>query len=98
MARRVYAGNLNFDLTDEGLRLVFARVGGVEQAVVMRDRWTGLSRGFGFVDMITSEDADAAIGELDGTQVMGRALRVAPAKPREDRSPEGSSTDAGSHQ
>jgi cold-inducible RNA-binding protein len=90
MARRVYAGNLNFDLTDAGLRAVFARVGGVEQAVVMRDRWTGLSRGFGFVDMMTSEDAEAAIGELNGTEVMGRILRAAPAKPRENGSPQGS--------
>jgi cold-inducible RNA-binding protein len=90
MARRVYAGNLNFDLTDAGLRAVLARVGGFEQAVVMRDRWTGLSRGFGFVDMMTSEDAEAAIGELNGTEVMGRILRAAPAKPRENGSPQGS--------
>ena len=84
MSRRVYAGNLNFDLTDAELRAVFARVGGVEQAVVVRDRWTGRSRGFGFVDMMTVEDAEAAIGELDGTEVMGRVLRVALAKPREN--------------
>jgi cold-inducible RNA-binding protein len=93
MARRVYAGNLNFDLTDAGLRAVFARVGGVEQAVVMRDRWTGLSRGFGFVDMMTGEDAEAAIGELNGTEVMGRTLRVAPAKPRENTSSQASSVE-----
>ncbi|HXZ87102.1 MAG TPA: hypothetical protein VEF07_00935 [Candidatus Binataceae bacterium] len=84
MSRRVYAGNLNFELNDDGLRAVFARVGGVEQAEVMKDRWTGLSRGFGFVDMMTAEDAEAAIGELDGAEVMGRALRVALAKPREN--------------
>ena len=84
MSRRIYAGNLNFELNDDGLRAVFARVGGVEQAEVMKDRWTGLSRGFGFVDMMTAEDAEAAIGELDGAEVMGRALRVALAKPREN--------------
>jgi len=49
MSRRIYAGNLNFDLDDAALRAVFARVGGVEQAEVMKDRWTGMSRGFGFV-------------------------------------------------
>jgi RNA recognition motif-containing protein len=86
MSRRIYAGNLNFDLDDGGLRAVFARVGGVEHAEVMKDRWTGMSRGFGFVDMMTAEDAEAAIGELNGTEVMGRALRVALAKPREDSS------------
>ncbi|HTT75614.1 MAG TPA: hypothetical protein VMF50_06485, partial [Candidatus Binataceae bacterium] len=57
--------------------------GGVEQAEVMKDRWTGLSRGFAFVDMMTAEDAEAAIKELNGAEVMGRVLRVALAKPRE---------------
>jgi RNA recognition motif-containing protein len=81
--RRLYAGNLNFDLDDDSLRELFARVGGVEQAEVMKDRWTGLSRGFAFVEMMTAEDAEAAINELHGAEVMGRVLRVALAKPRE---------------
>ena len=66
MNRRVYAGNLNFEMTDILLRQTFARVGGVENAEVIKDRWTGISRGFGFVEMMTTEDAEAAIGELDG--------------------------------
>ena len=82
--RRLYAGNLNFDLDDEALKELFARAGGVERAEVMKDRWTGLSRGFAFVDMMTAEDADAAISELNGTEVMGRLLKVAIAKPREN--------------
>jgi len=81
--RRLYAGNLNFDLDDNALRELFARVGGVEQAEVMKDRWTGLSRGFAFVEMMTAEDAEAAINELHGAEVMGRMLKVALAKPRE---------------
>ena len=81
--RRLYAGNLNFDLDDNSLRDLFARVGGVEQAEVMKDRWTGLSRGFAFVEMMTAEDAEAAINELHGAEVMGRVLKVALAKPRE---------------
>jgi RNA recognition motif-containing protein len=81
--RRLYAGNLNFDLDDNSLRELFARVGGVEQAEVMKDRWTGLSRGFAFVEMMTAEDAEAAISELHGAEVMGRVLKVALAKPRE---------------
>jgi RNA recognition motif-containing protein len=72
--RRLYAGNLNFDLDDDSLRELFARTGGVERAEVMKDRWTGLSRGFAFVDMITAEDAEAAINELNGAEVMGRVL------------------------
>lgn len=82
--RRLYAGNLNFDLDDEALKELFARAGGVERAEVMKDRWTGLSRGFAFVDMITAEDADAAIAELNGMEVMGRMLKVAIAKPRDN--------------
>lgn len=82
MSRRLYAGNLNFEMTDAALRETFARVGGVENAEVIKDRWTGISRGFGFVEMMTTEDAEAAISELDGSEVMGRLLRVALAKPR----------------
>ncbi|MGH7932271.1 MAG: RNA recognition motif domain-containing protein [Candidatus Binataceae bacterium] len=82
--RRLYTGNLHFEVTDAALRDIFARVGGVEHAEVMKDRWTGLSRGFGFVDMMTAEDAETAIGELDGAEMMGRTLRVALAKPRDN--------------
>jgi RNA recognition motif-containing protein len=82
MSRRLYVGNLNFEMSDVALREMFARVGGVERAEVIKDRWTGVSRGFGFVEMITTEDADTAINELDGVAAMGRVLRVALAKPR----------------
>jgi RNA recognition motif-containing protein len=82
MSRRVYAGNLSFEMTDLLLRETFARVGGVEAAEVVKDRWTGISRGFGFVEMITIEDAETAVEELNGCEVMGRMLRVALAKPR----------------
>lgn len=82
--RRLYTGNLHFEITDTALHDIFARVGGVEHAEIMKDRWTGLSRGFGFVDMMTAEDAEAAITELDGAEVMGRRLRVALAKPRDN--------------
>jgi RNA recognition motif-containing protein len=87
MSKRIYAGNLNFEMTDSLLRQTFARIGGVENAEVVRDRWTGVSRGFGFIEMMTGEDAEAAVGELNGFEVMGRELRVALAKPRgSDRS------------
>jgi RNA recognition motif-containing protein len=82
MSRRLYVGNLSFDMSDTTLRETFARVGGVEKAEVIKDRWTGISRGFGFVEMITAEDAETAISELDGFAAMGRVLRVALAKPR----------------
>jgi len=82
MSRRLYVGNLNFEMSDTALRETFARVGGVEHAGIVKDRSTGLSRGFGFVEMITAEDAETAITELDGHEAMGRVLRVALAKPR----------------
>lgn len=82
MSRRLYVGNLNFEINDSSLREVFSRAGGVAQAEVIKDRWTGLSRGFGFVEMMTAEDAEVAIDELDGAEAMGRKLRVALAKPR----------------
>ena len=82
MSRRVYVGNLSFEMTDLLLRETFARVGGVEAAEVVKDRWTGISRGFGFVEMITVEDAETVVDELNGSEVMGRMLRVALAKPR----------------
>jgi RNA recognition motif-containing protein len=88
MTRRLYVGNLSFELNEANLREVFARAGGVERAEIVKDRWTGVSRGFGFVDMMTEEDAECAIAELNGAEAMGRAMRVAPAKPREPRSPD----------
>ena len=83
MSRRLYVGNLSFDINEDKLREVFAQVGGVERAEIMKDRWSGVSRGFGFVDMITEEDALCAIAELNGTDAMGRLMRVAVAKPKD---------------
>jgi RNA recognition motif-containing protein len=82
MSRRLYVGNIHFEMSDTALRQTFSQVGGVENVEIIKDRWTGTSRGFGFVEMITAEDATAAIGELDGVAVMGRAIRVALAKPK----------------
>jgi RNA recognition motif-containing protein len=82
MSRRLYVGNLSFDLKEDQLREIFGQAGGVERAEVMKDRWTGISRGFGFVDMMTEEDAQCAINELDGSNAMGRVIRVALAKPK----------------
>ena len=82
MSRRLYVGNLSFDISEDRLRELFAHAGGVERAEIVKDRMTGVSRGFGFVDMITEEDAECAIADLNGTDAMGRVLRVALAKPK----------------
>ena len=82
MGKRLYVGNLPYTMMDAELAEAFAEIGEVVEAVVVIDRETGRSRGFGFVEMAVDEDADAAVEQLDGTQVGGRTLRVAEARPR----------------
>ncbi len=76
MSVRLFVGNLSFHLTDDQLREVFARIGTVERAEVVRDKFDGRSRGFGFVVMDSEDDAALAIRDLNGAEVEGRALRV----------------------
>ena len=80
----IYVGNLSFNSDDEGLRKVFAEFGNVASAKVVMDRETDRSRGFGFVEMTNSDEANAAIKGLDGAELDGRNLRVNEAKPRKD--------------
>ena len=81
----IYVGNLSFDTDDEALREVFAEFGDVTSAKVVFDRETDRSRGFGFVEMSTDDEGNAAIEALDGAELGGRNLRVNEAKPRERR-------------
>ena len=85
MSTRLYVGNLNFRTTGDELRELFSQAGEVENATVVEDRDTGRSRGFGFVEMLTSEGAAAAIEMFNGKDLGGRALTVNEARPREDR-------------
>jgi RNA recognition motif-containing protein len=85
MGKKLYVGNLTYDTTDAVLEQLFAPHGTVQSAQVIMDRDTGRSKGFGFVEMSTDQEAQAAIRELHGKQVEGRALTVNEAKPREDR-------------
>ena len=80
MAKKIYVGNLNFDTTDDGLRDLFAAHGTVISADVVMDRYSGRSRGFGFVEMEDDAGADAAVAALDGQEFQGRNLRVDIAK------------------
>ena len=80
MAHKLFIGGLAFSTSDERLREVFAQAGEVESAVVVMDRDTGRSRGFGFVEMTTAEDADAAVKKFNGQEMDGRALKVEIAK------------------
>ena len=79
--KKLYVGNLPYSATDDALRAVFAEHGTVESAVVITDRETGRSRGFGFVEM-DDAGADAALSALDGKDMDGRALRVNEARER----------------
>jgi RNA recognition motif-containing protein len=81
----IYVGNLSFSTYDEDLREVFAEFGDVTSAKVIMDRETDRSRGFGFVEMSSDDEGNAAIEALDGAEVGGRNLRVNEAKPRENR-------------
>lgn len=89
MATKLYVGNLSFQTTSEDLRQHFAQIGNVESASVVEDRMTGRSRGFGFVEMTTPEEAAAAIEQLNGKDFGGRNLTVNEARPRTDRGPGG---------
>src|SRR5216117_1361946 len=87
MATRLYVGNLSFQTTSDDLRDHFAQIGNVESAQVVEDRMTGRSRGFGFVEMTSPEEAAAAIEQLNGKEFGGRNLTVNEARPRTDRGP-----------
>ncbi len=86
MATKLYVGNLSFRTTGDNLREAFAQAGTVESASIIEDRETGRSRGFGFVEMATPEEAAAAIEQFNGKDMGGRNLTVNEAKPRENRS------------
>jgi RNA recognition motif-containing protein len=84
MGKNLYVGNLSYDIDSAMLEGLFAPHGTVESAKVIMDRDTGRSKGFGFVEMSSDEEAQAAIAALDGQEVEGRAMKVNEARPRED--------------
>lgn len=83
MGKKIYVGNLPFNATDADLHQLFSPHGNVESAQIISDRDSGRSKGFGFVEMSTPEEAAAAIAALNGQQHGGRALTVNEAKPKE---------------
>jgi len=83
--KKLYIGNLPYSVTDDQLMELFVQYGEVESAVVISDRATGRSKGFGFVEYSEDAAADAAMAEMDGKEMDGRALRVSEARPQEPR-------------
>ena len=85
MSTKLYVGNLSFRTTSDELHDLFSQAGTVESASVVEDRDTGRSRGFGFVEMATADDAAAAIEQFNGKEFGGRNLTVNEARPKTDR-------------
>ncbi len=85
MGRKLYVGNLSYNVTEEQLRGMFAPYGSVQTAQVIMDRDTGRSKGFGFIELGSDQEAQAAIAGMNGQMIDGRSLTVNEAKPKEDR-------------
>ena len=83
--KNIFVGNLDFGATEDQIRSLFEPYGAVERVSLMRDRDTGRSRGFAFVEMTNANEADQAIAGLNGTDLGGRALNVNEARPKVDR-------------
>ena len=96
MATKLYVGNLSYGTTDQTLNDLFAEAGTVTSAQVVTDRYTGQSRGFGFVEMSTDAEAQQAIATINGRNHDGRTLTVNESRPREDRGSGGGGRSGGS--
>ena len=81
MSKKLYVGGLSYDTTEDGLRDFFSGAGKVDSATIIMDRASGRSKGFGFVEMSTEDEAKKAIEMFDGKELDGRSLKVAEARP-----------------
>ncbi len=82
MSVNLYAGNLSYEMNEDSLKKIFEDHGAVNTAKIIVDKFSGRSKGFGFIEMITPEEAEAAIASLNGAEIMGRNIRVNFARPR----------------
>ena len=87
MAKKLYVGGLSYQTTDETLGASFAQAGTVVSAIVIKDKFSGQSKGFGFVEMSSDEEANAAIEMWNQKELDGRTVKVNEARPMEDRPP-----------
>jgi cold-inducible RNA-binding protein len=85
MAMKLYVGGLAYSITEQELEALFAEFGNVTSSAVIKDRDTGQSKGFGFIEMADDTEAKAAMAALNGKEVSGRAIMVNEARPQEDR-------------
>ena len=82
MVKKLYIGNLAEDVTEDDLRANFGEIGEIVSLVIIRDKITGMSRGFGFVEMATEQQAEEAVQKFNGGELLGRTIRVNEAKPK----------------
>jgi RNA recognition motif-containing protein len=85
MAKKLYVGGLSYNTTDDSLKNLFSQAGNVESAVIIMDKMTGRSKGFGFVEMASDDEAQSAIEMFNGKDFDGRNITVNEARPMEDR-------------
>jgi len=85
MAKKLYVGGLSYSTTDSALSSAFSQAGSVVSATIITDKMTGRSKGFGFVEMSSDQEAEAAINMFNGKELDGRTLTVNEARPKEDR-------------
>lgn len=94
MAKKLYVGGLSYDTTEDTLKTTFAQAGTVESAIIITDKMSGRSKGFGFVEMSSDEEAQKAIETLNGKELDGRTITVNEARPQQPR-PQGGGFDRG---
>ncbi|MBU1118083.1 RNA-binding protein [Patescibacteria group bacterium] len=87
MVKKLYVGGLSYQTTDDSLRAAFAQAGTVVSAIVIKDKFSGQSKGFGFVEMEDDDSFNKAIEMYDGKEIDGRTVKVNEARPMEDRPP-----------
>ena len=85
MAKKLYVGNLSYNMTEETLKETFSAAGSVDSAIIIKDKMSGRSKGFGFVEMSSDEEAQKAVEMFNGKELDGRALTVNEARPMEER-------------
>ena len=93
MGKKLYVGNLSFDVTDKDLEAAFGQAGTCESVAVVTDKFSGQSRGFGFVEMSSNAEAQRAIQQLNGQDIKGRTIKVNEARDRDDRGGRGGGWD-----
>lgn len=85
MAKKLFVGGLSYEIEESALKEIFAKIGEVTSCMIIKDKMTGRSKGFGFVEMVNDADAEKAIETLNGTELEGRKITVNEARPMEER-------------